>query len=87
MVNYTSHSYNLSDTQLSYRVEKFFDDKGTTLVFEPAVTLRLGYEGVKVQLQYSHTSFSYDTFDWDPVDANFYSLGVQFLISRRFARK
>ncbi|HLT71659.1 MAG TPA: hypothetical protein VKZ75_03375 [Cyclobacteriaceae bacterium] len=87
LVNYTSQSYNLSDIQLRNAVDEFFDEKGTTFVFEPGVTLRVGYKSVKIQAQYSYTTFSFNNAEWDPVEADFLSIGIDFLIPDRFVKK
>lgn len=84
VVNYTAHSSTLTDAQNAEVIEAFFDEKSTTLVFEPGVTLRLGYRGVKLQAQYSYSTFSYRAEDWDPVNPEFISIGLQFLITKRF---
>jgi len=87
LVNYTSESYNFSDVTSINSVADFFDKKGTTFVFEPGATLRIGYKSAKIQVQYSYSTFSYDSENWSPVDNEYISIGLQVLISQRFVNK
>lgn len=87
LVTYLSNSNTLSDAYDRERVDSYFEKKGTSLVFEPGVTLRLGYRNVKIQFQYNYTTFSYDGGDQDslnPVNPEFISIGAHFLLTNRF---
>lgn len=89
LVTYLSNSNTLSDAYDRERVDSYFEKKGTSLVFEPGVTLRLGYRNVKIQFQYNYTTFSYDGGDQDsldPVNPEFISIGAHFLLTNRFKK-
>ena len=85
--SYTSHSITLTDPDQQVAAEKFFDDRKTTFVFEPGVTLRCGYKNIKGQLAVNLSSFTYATDDNQEANINntFITMGVNFLISKRYA--
>ena len=79
VVNYISESIRIDQPQNEGEVINFFDEKGTSFVFEPGATLRLGIRNVKLQLQYVYSSFSYDSGDGDePFDSEMFTLGLNF---------
>jgi hypothetical protein len=85
LVSYVSHSNSISDSFDRSRVETFFDEKSSSLVFEPGATLRIGYRNVKVQAQYVYSTFNYEDDDgMDPVNPEFISIGLHILITNRF---
>lgn len=62
---------------------KFFDQRNNNFVFEPGITLRGGYEGVMLELQYS-SSILQETFtEFSVINNEHFSIGVRFLISER----
>ena len=79
VVNYISEDIRINEPVDERRVLDFFDEKGTTFVFEPGATLRLGIRNVKIQLQYVYSSFSYDSRDEDePFDSEMLTVGLNF---------
>jgi hypothetical protein len=83
-VTYTKHSSNVTDPL----VEDFFSQKKTTFVFEPGVTIRMGYKNVKFQYQYNYSTFSYEgTDEFDPVGNRFSSFSLYVLITDRWNDK
>lgn len=61
LVNYIYDQVNVTDEQDAQSSNDFFKDKKSTFVFEPGATLRVGFKGVKLQIQYVYSSFSYDS--------------------------
>jgi len=83
MVSYLSHGQVL-DSENSRLVADFFNDKKNTLVFEPGITLRAGFKNVKVQLQSSYSTFSYEADNFDPVYDWCYGLNVYIIVTDRW---
>jgi hypothetical protein len=84
LVTHTSNSSILNDPAM----EQSFSGKKTKLVFEPGVTLRVGYKNVKLQYQFNYSTFHYnDTDEIDPVYPRFGSLGLYVLIPNRWKNK
>lgn len=86
-LSYTSHSDTYTNgTTMRAAIDDYFQSKQNSVVFEPGLTLRLGYRAVKVQAQYNHSSLNYSSPDFKPVDREFISLGIFVLISKRWRR-
>lgn len=66
----------------------FFAEKKSTLVFEPGVTVRLGYRNVKLQYQFTYSTFKY-SFDQggNPINSHHESLSVAIMISDRWTNR
>lgn len=83
VVNYLSHSD--SDR---FAVQEYFDEKKTTFVFEPGVTVRAGFKNFKAQYQMNYSTFHFDqpygSEEFDPVMDCYGSLSFVALISRRW---
>lgn len=75
LVNFTKHSGNVSSEDRPL-VNDFFNEKGTTFVIEPGLTMRGGSETVKAQVQYVYSSFSYDSGEFSPVLSDYISVGL-----------
>lgn len=90
IVSYTKKSENISDTQQQQSFDQFWTENKTSFVFEPGVTVRLGYQNVKLQFQYSHTSLKYEwpdgTESYSAVFDNFASFGIFILLSDRWKK-
>ncbi len=85
MLNYTSHSDTYaSGTTTREFIDRYFQTAQNAFLFEPGLTLRLGYRAVKFQVQYNHTSLNYANIDFNPVDQEYVSLGLSILISKRW---
>jgi hypothetical protein len=89
-VNYISKSGNSSIA------DDFYSKKKSTITFEPGVTIRLGYKNVKLQYQYTYSTFKYSFISNDPpyegqmvnpINNHFESLSVAVFISDRWVRK
>lgn len=83
-VSYTSQLVSVDDPELRTQAEQFFDDKKNTIVFEPGFTLRLGYKSIRGQLQYNASTFSYRENSDVNINNQFLSMGIHWLISKRF---
>ena len=72
------------------KFDAFWDENKTSFVFEPGVTVRLGYQNVKLQFQYSHSSLSHEWPDgsesYSAVFDNFASFGIFILFSDRWKK-
>lgn len=90
LVSYTGKSENISEANEQRAFENFWQENKNTIVFEPGFTARAGYKNVKLQLQYSHTSFKYswpdDTNSYSAVLDDFFSIGLFVLISDRWSK-
>jgi hypothetical protein len=83
IVDYLSHSpSDRSD------VREFFAEKATTFVFEPGVTVRVGFKNIKAQYQMNYSTFHfnqpYNNSEFDPVMDCYGSLSLFVLISQRW---
>jgi hypothetical protein len=86
VVDYLSHS--ATDNQV---INDFFVERKTTFVFEPGVTVRVGYKGIRAQYQMNYSTFhynrtynSYNNETLDPIMNYYGSLSLFVLISRRW---
>lgn len=88
LVSFTSHATNSSDPQQSQQTDDFFKKNKNTFVFEPGITLRGGYQNMKVQLQYNYSTFKTDLQNNETTLANneYFSIGVHYLISGRYKK-
>ena len=86
LVSYTSHSSSLADPIQSAQTDDFFDRNKNTFVFEPGITIRGGYQRMKIQLQYNYTTFKTDLENEEItfVNKEYLSIGVYFLITGRY---
>lgn len=62
---------------------RFFEQRNNRVVFEPGLTVRGGYEGIMLELQYSYSSLSETSDDFFVINNEHFSVGVRFLISSR----
>ncbi len=86
-VTYTKALIGINDPQMRANAERFFKEKKNTLVFEPGVTFRIGYRGLRAQAQFNVSSFSAEGNPNGPdpnIGNEFMSLGLHYLVSRRF---
>lgn len=74
IVNFTSYENEVNDQAVAH----FFSEKKTTVVFEPGVTVRLGFKNIKLQYQLNYSTFKYDSSDF-AVNDIFMSLNLFFL--------
>jgi hypothetical protein len=69
-------------------VRDFFAEKETTFVFEPGVTVRVGFKNFRAQYQMNYSTFHfsqpYNNEEFDPVMDCYGSLSFFVLISRRW---
>ena len=90
LVSYTSKSENISDPQQQQTFGNFWSENKNSFVFEPGVTFRIGYQNIKLQLQYAHTSLKYEWPDgsdhYSAVFDNYGSFGVFILLSDRWKK-
>jgi hypothetical protein len=88
VVSYTDHTFTWDDPTEKLMLERAFEEAKNTFVFEPGLTIRTGYKGIKLQLQYSYTNF--DAWDEFPdgekpsTNTDFFSIGLNYMISKRY---
>jgi len=89
MVTFTSHSSILDDPQQGQQTDDFFDRNKNTFVFEPGITIRGGYQNLKLQLQYNYSTFKTDleNDEYTLVNKEYFSIGVYYLISGRYKKQ
>jgi len=81
LVTYTKYNNNVEEPL----VDDFFSEKKTTFVFEPGITIRMGYKNVKLQYQFNYSTFHYKgTDEFDPVSNMVGSFNLFILISDRW---
>lgn len=86
LISYISHTVSLDDPTRQSAAERWFRERKNTLAFEPGIMMRGGYRGVTAQLLMSLSTFShrYDySGDQPNIDNQYFSFGVNYLISRR----
>jgi hypothetical protein len=81
VVNYVSNEVYVPDfPQEAIAASNYFDDKGSSFVLEPGITLRLGWNNVKFQAQYVYSTFNYKESDLWQYDKNILSFGLNFYV-------
>ncbi|HSI78077.1 MAG TPA: hypothetical protein VK957_19425 [Lunatimonas sp.] len=65
---------------------EYFDRNNNRLLFEPGIMIRGGLPGIKLEIQYNHSTLGEPLSDYSLVNANFISLGLRFLISNRISQ-
>ena len=87
-IGYNSHTNTLLDAQANSSVEDFFRNNASTFVFEPGITLRLGFKDFKIQAQFNYSTFPsalpypYSLFEY--ADKTFFSLGFHYVFPSRW---
>jgi hypothetical protein len=88
VVSYTDHAFTWDDPAETTYWEAAFKNNKTTLVFEPGLTFRTGYKGIKLQMQYSYTTFdpwnAYGNGDKPATNTDFFSIGLNYMITKRY---
>ena len=88
VVSYTDHTFVWDDPAEEAAMESNFEKEKSTFVFEPGLTVRTGYKGIKLQFQYNFTTF--DPWDDDEngntpaTNTDFFSIGVNYMITKRY---
>lgn len=79
-VIFADPSYNFGAGEIDYEIPK------DGIVFEPGVSLRAGYQGLKLLVQYNYSTYSYgsNTDLSAGVNNNYFSIGLHLLISNRY---
>jgi hypothetical protein len=79
-VIFADPSFNFGSGEIAYEIPK------DGIVFEPGVTLRAGYESIKLQVQYNYSTYSYGSSTELNAGANntYISIGLHLLISNRY---
>lgn len=76
--------------------DNFYAEKKSTFIFEPGVTVRLGYRNVKLQYQLTYSTFkysfisNYDPFVGErvnPINSYYESLSLVIMISDRWTKR
>lgn len=89
LIGYNGHNNSLLDAQANASVEDFFRNNATTIVFEPGITLRLGFKDFKIQGQFNYSTFPstlpypYSLFEY--ADKTFFSLGFHYVFPSRWS--
>ncbi len=86
-ISYLNNDYSIMDVEERSEIRRFFDDKKSTLVIEPGVTLRLGYKNFKLIGQWSYSTFKYESIfddEFKPYLNRYLSIGLSILITDRY---
>lgn len=65
----------------------FYSKKKSTFVFEPGVTVRLGYRYVKLQYQFTYSTFKYSQGAGNPINSHHESLSLILMVSDRWTKQ
>ncbi|WP_194778070.1 hypothetical protein [Pararhodonellum marinum] len=84
MLSLREQSFLFQDESYSLSARRFFDQSNNSVVFEPGITIRAGYENLKLQLQYAYTTFQPKNLENGTVQQDFFSIGIHILISKRY---
>lgn len=81
-VIFSNPSYNLIGGEPNYELPK------DSFIFEPGFTLRAGFKGVKLQLQYNFSNYKYSNIEEMQAGVNdmYASFGLHVLISDRYKK-
>lgn len=83
---YTSHKNQLTDPEQRMQADAYFKNNKSQFVFEPGLTFRFGYKGVKGNFGLCLSSFSLDEQYSDvSVNSTYLTAGLAILISKRYA--
>ncbi|MGC3944769.1 MAG: hypothetical protein QM762_09630 [Chryseolinea sp.] len=71
-------------------VQQYFTEKATSFVFEPGITVRVGFKNFRAQYQMNYSTFHFDrpfqSSEFDPVMDCYGSLSFYVAINRRWSR-
>lgn len=79
-VYYGNKRLDVREQEFHQQLQGFLDRNHGKLAFEPGVTVRAGWEGVKFQVQYVHSNFGFNDGFSQP---NFISGGLYFLLNEK----
>ncbi len=80
LVTYQVYDIRIADQRESTNLLSFFDEKQSTLVFEPVFTSRFGTEVIKFEFQYAYSTFAQREVTNGWVDKSVFTLGLNFYL-------
>jgi hypothetical protein len=91
-MHYTHKSYTFADAENRSLADDYFENNNSKLLFEPGITVRAGYKNVRLNLNYVTTTFDIrggDIYNTDELQVNteFFSIGLNYLFTKRFEKK
>jgi len=82
---YTNYKNGLSDATQHAQAETYFGENKSQFVFEPGLTLRLGYKAVKANFTVCTSTFRLaDEYEHVSANNNYVSVGLAVLVSKRY---
>lgn len=83
VVNFTDNTFRFDDVTYSAEATEFFRDNKTKFVFEPGVTVRVGYEAIRLSLQFCTSTFTVEErFSNSNINSDYFGVGLNALIGR-----
>ena len=87
LVNNTNYENNLVDPDDRNHAENFFRENKNKFVFEPGLTVRGGYKGLKANINLSLSSYDPgDEFEESSPNTAYIGIGLTALISKRYSK-
>lgn len=84
VVHFTEHEFRFDDPAYTLEAAKFFQENQDKFVFEPGITVRVGYEAVRLSLQFSITTFSQPETANGHINDEYFGIGLNALIGKRW---
>lgn len=85
-INYTKHSYSFPDAENNTAAAAYFRNNDGKLVLEPGVTVRLGYENIKLNVNYCGSTFKAKEAEDINLNTEFVSIGLNYLFTNRYKK-
>jgi hypothetical protein len=85
VVSFTDQSFRFDDPVYSQEAAAFFRENETKFIFEPGITARVGFEAIRLSLQYCASTYPIDDrYPNSNINTEYFSIGLNALIGKRW---
>lgn len=85
VVNFTDYTFRFDDVTYSAEATEFFKENKRKFVFEPGITVRVGYEAIRLSIQFCTSTFTVEEeFSNSNINSDYISVGLNALIGKRW---
>jgi hypothetical protein len=86
VVNFRNEDFFFTDPVNQLEAANFFEENRSKFVFEPGITVRVGYRDLRLSMQFSTSTFKPKNENANAnVNTDYFSIGLNGLISKRWA--
>lgn len=86
-LSYTSKDdFNIVKDGEQVNPDQYFGKNDNQFLFEPGIMIRGGLPGIKLEVQYNHSTLGEPLSEFSLVNADYLSIGLRFLISKRISQ-